>query len=145
MNWKLKALLQLGLSGVPGGEGLNYLCQRYVTKSLPTSQTEFLCNVSFAKSHIDAIHRYYDRSLREATFYEFGAGWEITIPLAFYAFGVEHQILVDIQNLVRPTLVNNTIEKYQRIEGSLNDRLLRTPLSTNPGWIAHWSRRTPCV
>ena len=61
----------------------------------------------------------------EATFYEFGAGWDMIIPLTFYGFGVEHQILVDIRNLLRPSLVNDTIEKYSRMP---EDRhLLRKP------------------
>jgi len=68
-----------------------------------------------AKLHIDAVRQHCDRRLEETTFYEFGAGWEMTIPLAFYAAGVEHQIVVDIRNLLRPMLVNNTIEKYQRM------------------------------
>jgi SAM-dependent methyltransferase len=109
------ALLQLTLSVVPAGERLNYFFQTHVTKTLPTSDAGFAAKVSYAKKHIDAINRHYDRSPREATFYEFGAGWDMIIPLAFYGFGVGHQILIDVRNLLRPTLLNDTIEKYLRM------------------------------
>ncbi len=112
MNWRLKAILQLVFSAAPGGHHLNYLFQRYVTKSMPPDDTSFLASVSFAKRHLDVMRPHYDGSLKEATFYEFGAGWELTIPLTFYALGVDRQILVDIRSLARPELINDTIEKY---------------------------------
>jgi SAM-dependent methyltransferase len=125
MNWRSKALLQLVFSHVPLGERLNFFFQRHVTKSLPTTDTKFTDIVSTAKAHIDIVERYYHRPIGSATFYEFGSGWDMIIPLAFYAYGVQCQILVDIRNLVRRELVNNTVEKYQRI--SLNSVLQRKP------------------
>ena len=125
MDWRCKALLQLALSTIPRGEQLNHFFQRYVTRSLPISDTAFAATVSDAKRHIDAIHRYYNRPLDQAIIYEFGVGWDMTIPLAFYAFGVEEQILVDIRNLLRPHLVNDIIEKYQKMVSDL--AFLRRP------------------
>ena len=125
MNWKYKALLQMIFSNVPLGERLNYFFQRHVTKSLPTTDSKFTDIVSIAKEHIDIVERYYHRPLGSATFYEFGSGWDLIIPLAFYTFGVQCQILVDIRNLLRPELVNDSIEKYQRIR--LNPVLRRKP------------------
>src|SRR5688572_10109124 len=115
MNWKSKAVLQLAFSIAPGGEHLNYLLQRHLTKSLPSSDAEFLASISFAKRHIEALRRHYIGNLASAAFYEFGAGWELTIPLAFYALGVQHQTVVDIRNLLRPELVNHTIERYKAL------------------------------
>jgi SAM-dependent methyltransferase len=115
MNWKYKALLHLAFSNMPLGEHLIYFSQRYVTRSLPTTDASFVSVVSYAKESIDALQRYYYRPLSEATFYEYGAGWDMVVPLAFYSFGVERQILVDIRKLLRIDLVNDTIEKFQRI------------------------------
>jgi len=117
-DWKFKALLQLTFSLMPRGEQLNYLVQRSMG-SLPASDAAFGGTVSYAKRHIDAIRRYYNRSLANATFYEFGAGWDMVIPLAFYGFGVGSQILVDIRNLIRVSLLNDTIDKYQRMGSDL--------------------------
>jgi len=118
IDWRIKALLQLVFSSIPRGEQLNYLVQRSVG-SLPASDAAFCGTVSYAKRHIDAIRRYYNRSLANATFYEFGAGWDMVIPLAFYGFGVGSQILVDIRRLIRVALINDTIEKYQRMASEL--------------------------
>jgi Methyltransferase domain len=115
MDWRLKALLQMTFSMVPGGEQLNYLVQRYVVGSLPASDPGFAASVYYAKRHIDVLQRHYNRLLGQATFYEFGVGWDMAIPLAFYGLGIESQILVDIRKLVRVPLVNNTIDKYQRM------------------------------
>jgi hypothetical protein len=52
--------------------------------------------------HIDAL-RTIDKSLDLARshFYEFGAGWDLLVPLSYYVFGVERQTLVDIRRNVR--------------------------------------------
>ncbi|MFH1559936.1 MAG: class I SAM-dependent methyltransferase [Chloroflexota bacterium] len=115
MNWKYKALIQRGFSMVPLGEHLNHLAQRHVTKSLPIPDAAFAPIVCTAKRHLNAVQCRLARPLIEATFYEFGAGWDLAIPLAFYAFGVKHQLLVDVRHAVRPALVNDTIRKFQGI------------------------------
>ena len=112
MNWRVKALLQLAFSATPGGDRLNYVFQRYVTKSMPPDDISFRASVSFARRHFDVVQRHYDGSLKDGTFYEFGAGWELAIPLTFYALGVDRQIVVDIRSLARPELINDTIEKF---------------------------------
>ncbi len=138
MNWRYKALLQLGFSHIPLGERLNYFFQRYVTRSLPTTDAAFTSVVSIAKKHIEVAQQYYRRPLGEATFYEYGAGWDMIVPLAFYAFGVERQILIDIRNLVKPDLVNDTIGKFQEMAYELP--LLRVPAryihSGHPNFLA---------
>jgi SAM-dependent methyltransferase len=125
MNWKYKALLQFVFSNIPFGESLNYFFQRYVTKSLPVRDTKFVSIVSIAKDHIDVCRKYLGRPLGEATFYEFGAGRDLIIPLTFYALGVERQILVDVRKLLRPRLVNHTIKQFQGVD--LPFQLLRKP------------------
>ena len=119
MNWKIKAAIQLCLSKYTFGERLNYLLQRYVTRSLPGSDTCFLSQTSTARKHMEIANKYCSRPIKECVFYEFGAGWELIIPLAFYTFGVENQILVDIRNLLRSNLINSTIEKFQRMGSNL--------------------------
>lgn len=114
MNWRYKALLQLVFSNIPCGERLNYLFQRFVMKSLPVSDAKFVSIVTSAKEHMDIVNKYCKQPLKDVTFYEFGAGWDLIIPLAFCAYGVEHQILVDIRNLLRCELVNDTVKKFQQ-------------------------------
>ena len=116
MNWRYKALLQQVFAITPYAENMNYFFQRHVTKSLPVSDTEFVSIVKSAREHFDVFRRYYKGNIEEASFYEFGAGWECIIPLSFYGFGVQHQTLVDIRTLLRVELINDTIGKFQRLQ-----------------------------
>lgn len=131
MNWKYKALLHQVFSTMPAGERANYLLQRYVTRSLPPSDVKLAEVLSRAGDHIAAIKRYRKQPLSEAVFYEFGAGFTLTIPLAFYCYGVNRQVLVDIRPLVRSALVNDIIAGLQRLGADENppripDRLMAT-------------------
>ena len=125
MNWKYKALLHLALSRLPLSVRINYFFQRFVTRNLPISGTTFARRVAIAKKHIDFAQQYYSRPPGEATFYEYGAGWDMVVPLAFYALGVDRQIAVDIRHMVKPQLVNDTIAKYHQT--ALDLAVLRTP------------------
>lgn len=116
MNWKLKAMIQQVLSNIPFGTDINYLGQRYVTKSLPIPYTTFVDYISVAKRHLEALQKYSNMRLEDAKLYEFGAGWNLVIPLAFWAFSVDNQFLIDIRKLLRVEMINDTIEKFQRIE-----------------------------
>jgi len=125
MNWKHKAFAQKMFSGTPYGESLNYLAQRWVTKSLPSPDAVVLEEAAIAAKHLDAFFRYGRKEIDKANLYEFGVGWELGIPLYFYCAGLDQQTLVDIRKLLRLELLNETVEKFRR----LNDRLklVRTP------------------
>jgi len=120
MDWRVKALLQSVLSRVPAGESINYLLQKHVSRSLPMNSAGLAASVEYASRHLDAVRPYLARPLGEATFYEFGAGWDLAGPLAFYALGVERQTLVDIRALVRLELVNHVIRLFSHLETRLN-------------------------
>src|SRR5438874_3276416 len=107
MNWKCKALMQGVFSAVPRGERLNYICQRFVARSLPVQGVVFDEYIDFARQHLDFFCRHGSRPLAEAAFYEFGAGADLRIPLTFRAYGVSHQLLIDIRPLLRPELINS--------------------------------------
>ena len=112
-------MLQLVFSSIPRGERLNYFVQRYLVKSLPASDSAFAASISYARRHMNALHRYHSRPLAKSIFYEFGAGWDMTVPLAFYGFGIENQILIDVRVLARASLLNDTIDKYRRMGSRL--------------------------
>ncbi len=119
MNWKYKALAQRALSTVPYGVHVNSLLSRHVTKTMPRSDAEFIEIVARAKDYSDAFRKYSERNIADAVCLEIGAGQDFAIPLAMYAFGVNHHILLDIQRLVSWKLVNDTIEKIQRLGAQL--------------------------
>src|SRR6202011_3579076 len=129
MDWKYKALLQWGFSHLPGGERMNYFFQRRVTKNLPVDQITFVSRVVAARQHLEALRRYANRPPETLTFYEFGAGWDLIVPLTLYSLGVNRQILVDVRSLIRPDLIENTIERLAAV--SIEPPLIRRPRSLN--------------
>jgi len=114
MDWRLKALAQGVFSNIPFGSRVNYLVQRHVTRSLPVSETEFKSVVAMATNHFGSLERHFSRPLQSATFYEFGAGWDLVVPFAFCSLGVQRQIVTDILPLARPELIGETITRCQQ-------------------------------
>ena len=113
MRWVAKAVLQSALSHAPGGERLNYVLQRRVLRTLPLSVAGFRAKASRALEHFDAFREFVGTEPADAAFYEFGAGWDLIIPLTYYALGVENQTLVDIRPLARLELVEASIHTFE--------------------------------
>jgi SAM-dependent methyltransferase len=109
-DWRLKAAAQKVLSAVPGGYGLNYRLQRAVG-SFPLSDREIDFGIRLATTHVANFVRYGSRPLPEARTFEFGAGWDLHIPLMLSALGARHQIVVDIRDHLRPELVDDTVRR----------------------------------
>jgi len=120
MRWVAKAALQRGLGFLPQGERLNYLFQRHVAHSLPADESVFRRKFSRALQHLHAYEKHGPgRPAAEAVFYEFGAGWDLAIPLAYAALGVGRQVLVDIRPSARTELVNENLAAFERLWGEL--------------------------
>ena len=120
MRWVAKAALQRGLGFLPQGERLNYLFQRHVAHSLPADESVFRSKFSRALQHLHAYEKHGPgRPAAEAVFYEFGAGWDLAIPLAYAALGVGRQVLVDIRPSARTELVNENLAAFERLWGEL--------------------------
>src|SRR5919198_1096539 len=112
MRWVVKAALQRALGLLPQGERLNYLFQRHVARSLPGGEPVVQRKLARARQHLNAFGRPVD----DAVFYEFGAGWDLAIPLSYAALGVRRQFLVDIRPSARVELVNETLALLEGIE-----------------------------
>jgi SAM-dependent methyltransferase len=113
MRWLLKASVQNALSWLPAGVSLQYhLFQRPITKSLPCSDAALSTRISIAERHMRnfALHTTHP-ALPAARLFEFGAGWDLMIPLAYYYLGVRDQTVVDIQRLARPELIADSLRR----------------------------------
>ena len=120
MRWLAKAVLQRGMGAVPQGERLNYVFQRHVLRSLPAGESVFRRKFSRALQHLGAYEEHGPGAPREeAVFYEFGAGWDFAIPVAFATLGVWRQVLVDIRPSVRLELVNDSLAALERLRSEL--------------------------
>jgi SAM-dependent methyltransferase len=82
-------------------------------------------DVRFAQEHLRALDERGPVAIEEARFLEFGTGWDLTIALVYYCFGVNHQLLVDIRPLMKPVLV---FDIARRLRASENEfKLMRVP------------------
>jgi hypothetical protein len=132
MRWQRKAQLQRWLSRLPGGELAYYWMQRYVTKSLPPSDAKFFERFAIEAGHVDTFARLGNVPVGDAKFYQFGAGWTMSGPLIFHALGVNQQILVDIRRLLRPWLINVSVEQLGRLDlGRTLQRIPQQQLSSH--------------
>jgi SAM-dependent methyltransferase len=110
MRWLAKAALQRGLGLLPQGERANYFFQRHVARSLPAGESVFRRKFARAQQHLRAYEEHGPgMPPGEATFYEFGVGWDLAIPLSYAKLGVGRQVLVDIRPSARVELVNDSL------------------------------------
>jgi SAM-dependent methyltransferase len=120
MRWLAKAALQRTLGVLPQGERLNYVFQRHVLRSFPVGDGAYRQKFSRAVNH---LANYEDHAPRvpaaEATFYEFGAGWDLAIPVSYAMLGIRRQIVIDIRPSARLELVNETIAALDRLRPEL--------------------------
>ena len=120
MRWLAKAAVQKGFGVLPQGERLNYLFQRRVLHSLPAGDGALRQKFSRALQHLGAYQEHGPGvPAADATFYEFGAGWDLAIPVAYALLGVGRQVLVDIRPSARVELVNDSLASYERLRGEL--------------------------
>jgi SAM-dependent methyltransferase len=129
MRWLAKAALQRTLGVLPQGERLNYVFQRHILHSFPVGDGAYRQKFTRAVNHLGSYEEYGpDVPAAEATFYEFGAGWDLAIPISYALLGVGRQIVIDIRPSARIELINETIAALDRLRPELTeiaDRPLR--------------------
>ena len=122
MRWLAKAALQRLFGTLPQGERLNYVFQRRVLRSVPVGDAALRQKFTRARAHLGAYEEYGPGvPIADATFYEFGAGWDLAVPLAYAQLGVGRQVLVDIRPSARLELVNHTIASLERLRPELEE------------------------
>jgi len=104
--------LQNVVSSVPNGEKLNYMFQKYISKSLPQKNDRFLRQVNEAFQHYSNFTKFNNLGNVENRYYEFGAGWDLTIPLTMSLLNLEVHC-IDIEKLILPELICDSINKFE--------------------------------
>ena len=118
MDWRVKAMAQKVLSGLPGGGALNYVLQERVTHSVPQSDVELANKLDMARRQVEAIQAHTGKPASELAIYEFGAGWELTIPMARSLLGVGRQVVTDVVRGARAHLVMDAHRRLARRLGA---------------------------
>lgn len=111
MNFKYKCLIQSVFSVLPKGELLNYIFQKKISKTLPPNDDVFIEKVETAYSHYINFKKYNELINTHGKYYEFGAGWTLTIPLTMTLLGFE-VYCIDIRKLIIPQLINDSLNKF---------------------------------
>jgi SAM-dependent methyltransferase len=143
MRWLAKAALQRLLGTLPQGERLNYVFQRHVLRSFPVGDAGLRQKFARATVHLGAYEEHGPGvALADATFYEFGAGWDLAIPVSYALLGVGRQVLVDIRPSARLELVNESIAAYERLRPELEESAGR-PLRELGGPVASLAELEP--
>ncbi len=114
MKWKTKARIQRVLSASPGGGFLNYLLQRVAGRSYRTGDDQFLFRARLALRQLELCAPYLTGDLASLKAYEFGAGSDLVIPLSRAARGLRHQVVVDLEVLIRAGLVAEAVARLNR-------------------------------
>jgi SAM-dependent methyltransferase len=114
MNFKIKCYVQRFFSAIPNGEKLNYLFQKNITKTLPVSDSKFLFKVEMAIKHKDNFKTFNKLDKPSNNYYEFGAGWDLIIPIAISHLGYEVDV-IDIRKLLVNDLVRDSIERFNNL------------------------------
>jgi hypothetical protein len=121
MRWVLKAATKKALSWAPAGRAVDFLIQSKITRTLPVSDETVLSSVRFAARHIDQIRKHGSTPIERAKFFEFGIGWDLVGPLAFYLMGVRDQTLCDISHNLRLSLINHSLATFYRLADRITD------------------------
>ena len=91
---------------------IELLFPKNIIKSLPPNNDKFLEKVKQGFNHYTNYKKFNTLTQENNRYYEFGAGRTLTIPLtmSFLDFEVS---CVDIRKLIIPTLVNDSLNKFQ--------------------------------
>lgn len=115
MKWIAKACAAKVFSYLPMGSEIHYYFQRRITKSLPCSDIVFNRRVATALTHLDNFRQCGSGApVSEAAFFEFGAGWDLQIPLTYCYLGVRSQTIIDIRRGARPELIADSIGRLDK-------------------------------
>lgn len=149
-SWIVKAAAGRVLSALPGQAAMRNLLATYVTKTLPLPQAAFADRVRVAAEHVAAWRRNGQAEKGDASFFEFGAGWDLTVPLAMATQRVGQQQLYDLNRHVRPDLVEDARVRLAAMLGSqecptglreADLSILAEPVPPNPEGFTRWLAR----
>lgn len=92
------------------GHRVNLVFQRRITHTYPRSAQRLAEVVERGKRHVEALQGA-GLDPAAATFFEFGAGWDLAVPLTMAALGAGRQVVVDLNPLLRLELVGDVARR----------------------------------
>lgn len=139
MRWWIKAVLQKGISLLPGSRRIHDYLQRSVWRSLQIDDFFLSDRLSHVNKHLAAWQADHPQQLPKHSL-EIGTGWYPIVPIGLYLCGLDQITSVDQRAMLRPAQVNELMEWLLRWEQS--DRLQQLlPQYQEERWAkakSHW-------
>ena len=114
-KWVLKAVVQKTISYLPGGQSINYLFQKYVTKGIYLTDEYFFDRLSHAKTHIESYITLAGTKPLNNTL-EIGTGWYPIVPISLFLSGANNINTIDISELLTKKSFATAIERFLEAE-----------------------------
>ena len=97
-NWKVKAVVQKGISFLPMKEKINFWFQKNITKGVALTDEHFGYKITHAKDHLRFFKEYSNVKLNECNVLELGTGWYPIVPIALFLSDVNFINSLDLRN-----------------------------------------------
>lgn len=110
-KWKLKAVVQKGISFLPNSEKANYFFQKHITKGVSLDDEHFSNKIGHSKDHISFFKKHGQTGPNKQII-ELGSGWYPIVPLMMYLSNSGKVISVDIQSWMTKETQITTINKF---------------------------------
>ncbi len=110
-KWKLKAIVQKGISFLPNSEKANYFFQKHITKGVHLNNEHFENKIQHSKDHISFFQKYGETG-PDKQIIELGSGWYPIVPIMMYLSNSGRVISVDIQSWMTKETQLTTINKF---------------------------------
>jgi SAM-dependent methyltransferase len=117
MRWQAKARAFKVLSGIPFGTSLHFMLQRYVTRRLPRPEKQVKAIYDFSQKLLSLYAAHTTRDVSASTFFEFGSGRDLVVPLAFSAGGAKRFMTLDIERLAKLDLIQSNAGLVAKLSG----------------------------
>lgn len=135
-KWVLKAVVQKSISYLPGGQKINYLFQKYVTKGVELSDVYFFDRLTHAREHIESYERFCPDAPLNSTL-EIGTGWYPVVPISLFLYGANDINTLDISPLLTKEYFKTTLDRFVKI---INDGALAHYIKAKPKRLTELKR-----
>lgn len=128
-----KRLIQNILSKIPFGERINLWMQINVTKGLPLSELGLTSKKDAAKFHIDNYMNFNkdnNNDLTKIFSFEFGAGYDLVVPLIFSFLNLNKIYCVDIKYKISAFLIKDILIRLASSNEFKNPKAEKNSFST---------------
>ncbi len=118
-----KIVAQHGLSVLPGGASLYAWAQRHVTGSIIPRMAQVQQRIDVACNYLEMFEKVgIGDDLKDEILVDYGAGWHFTVPLLFYQWGWNRQVLVDIQRGAEADIVFGVADLLRQADAGPHTR-----------------------